>query len=188
MPQGNRWMFDMGFRFERRKAQELEALLARIDGPAGKVALWDFDRERPLGTNLDWSSLPRTRFTDGTQFDDGTWFSGGSPGVFVYHDWKVGKSDVLVYGFPANTVQLLGGDLVGLGGYLYRLRRDAIANGLGVARLYLHRGLLTALEHGETVVRERPTSPFRLMDDDQAARSREVGGVAMFTLRFIEAL
>jgi hypothetical protein len=187
---GDRWTYDLSFSFRRDRvaSQRLEALLARLKGPVGKVAIWDFERPRPLGPAADWSYLPRTRFDDDTNFTDGTWFGPGTAGYRVYGDWDQGEEEIRIVGFPQNTTQLVGGDQIGLGGRLYRLSRDATSNGLGIARVYLHRGLLSDLSNGTTVVTTRPTSPFQLVDDDQAARSRNAMGLPTINLRFIEAL
>jgi hypothetical protein len=185
---GDRWVYEMVFHLNRVRSQRLEALLRRLKGPVGKVALWDLDRETPLGPNLDTSHLPRTKWTDGTQFTDGTMFGAGAPGYTVYGDFARGAEAVRAYGFPQYTTQLIGSDNVGLGGRLYSLARDAESDGLGIAWLYLHRGLLDPIPHGTPVVCDRPTSPFQLENDDQAARSRSARGLPRFTLRLIEAL
>jgi hypothetical protein len=185
---GDRWIFEMALRLNRERAQRLGGLLGRLRGPGGLVALWDLDHELPLGTNRDGSSLPRTRFSDATEFTDGTRFSGGA-GIHVYRDWPLASEAVLAVGFPQHSTQLVADDNIGLGGRLYRLTRDAAADGLGKAVLYLHRPLLDAIAHGTTVVRNKPTSPFRLADDDQAARSRTARDPhRAFNLRFVEHL
>jgi hypothetical protein len=184
----DRWTYEMSFHFERRKSQRLEALLARLKGPHGRVALWDLDRETPLGATGDWSSLPRTRFTDLTQFTDGTMFGPGRAGYRVYGNWPMGAEEIVIFGFRQYTTELVGADQIGLNGRLYRLNRDATGDGLGKARVYLHRGLLAAVTHGTTVVTTRPTSPFAVVDDDQGARSRSTHGLPTISLRFVEAL
>lgn len=187
---GDRWIYDLSFVFRRNRkhSQRLEALLGRLHGPLGKVAIYDFERPRPLGPAQDWSIAPRTRWDDDTNFDDGTWFAGGSANFRVYGDWPLGAEEIKVYGFPQYTTQLVGADQIGLNGRLYRLTRDATANGLGIARVYLHRGLLSALAGDTVVVTTKPTSPFQLLDDDQSARSRTAMGLPTINLRFIEAL
>jgi len=187
---GERWAYDLEFRNNRKLIQRVEALVARLKGPVGKVPLWDFERPRPLGQALDWRSIPITYFTDGTTFTDGTGFGPSTTvGYHVYGDWPLGSEEIKIVGFPQNTTQLIGGDQIGINGRLYRLSRDATSDGYGIARVYLHRGLLSAVAHDTAVVTTRPTSPFELVDDDQGARSRSASSaVPTLTLRFVEAL
>lgn len=171
-----------------RSASWIDGLLDRLAGPSGTVLLYDFARPTPLGTALTASTLGTTTFSDLTTFTDGTVFSGGSSSFSVFGGWAIGADRVLVDGLPAGTTQLLAGDNVGLGGWLYRLRQDAVADGLGRAYLYLNRPLRTAVAHGASITTERPTSPFYLMDDDQAERSTETKGFHRYDLSFIEAI
>jgi hypothetical protein len=186
---GDRWVLDLTYRHTRTHNQLVEALLARLKGPVGIVALWDFDRETPLGSCRDWRSIGVTYFDDDTTFTDGTGFGASTKiGYTVYGDWPRGAEEIKIVGFPQYTTQLIGGDQIGINGRLYRLARDATSDGYGIARVYLHRGLLSAVGHDTTVVTTRPTSPFSLVDDDQGARSRSALGLPTITLRFVEDL
>lgn len=185
---GDRLIYEMTLVHNRVRNQRTEALLARLKGPIGTVALWDFDRERPLGPAQDWSHIGRTRFDDETQFMDGTRFGPGAAGYRVYGNWRKGDEEIVIIGFPQYTTQLVGADQIGINGRIYRLNRDATSDGLGKARAYLHRGLLADVAHNTPVVTYRPTSPFYLVDDDQVARSRHAHGLPTITLRFEEAL
>lgn len=186
--QGRRWMCEMQLRAVRADAQRADALFDRLAGPAGTVKLWDFDRERPLGPNLDRESIGDTDFDDDTGFDDDTDFDGGAAGILVFGTWLVGSTQVLADGFPQNTTQLLEGDYVELGGYLYRIVADAEADELGRAYLTLNRALLTEIPHLEPVVRTRAGSPFALVDDDQARKSRRVGDIDSYQISLVEVL
>jgi hypothetical protein len=186
---GDRWVYEMAFRMNRVRSQRLEALLGRLRGPSGRVALWDLDRETPLGANRAASAIfGLTRFSDDTQFSDGKRFSGGTGPIRIWGNWPLGVERVMAYGLPQWSAELVGGDQIGLAGRLYRLTRDAEADGLGKAWLYLHRPLLAEIAHNGTIVTTRPTSPFALEDDNQAARARSARGLPGFTLRFVEVL
>jgi hypothetical protein len=186
---GDRWIYDLEFRNNRKLIQRVEALLARLKGPVGTVALWDFMHPRPLGPCRDWRSIGVTYFTDDTTFTDGTGFGPSTKvGYTVYGDWPRGAEEIKIVGFPQYTTQLIGGDQIGINGRLYRLARDATSDGYGIARVYLHRGLLSAVGHDTAVVTTRPTSPFSLVDDDQGARSKSAHSVPSLSLRFIEDL
>lgn len=198
--QGMRWIATGSWRFVdlrdagRRKAQRFEALLDKLRGQVNTVNVFDFAAcGGPLGTNLDMSSIEDTFFSDGTGFSDGdspptvTPFDGGSAGVTVWGGWDLGGRTVLVSGFPQNTTQLLAGDQVGLGGFLYRLTEDAEADGLNRAYLTLNRPLITALEHGDPVTRTRPRTPMQLLDDDQSRRGIDaVSRAREWTVTLIE--
>lgn len=185
---GTRWVCEMSIACAREKAQPLEALLDRLRGPSGTVALWDPDRIDPLGTNLDRGSIGDTRFTDLTTFTDSTIFDGGPAGIRLLSAYAVGATDIWVDGFPQSTTQLLAGDNVEIGARLYRLTADAVADSLGRAYLYLNRGLLAAAALGDLVTRTRASSPFAMVDDNQPKRASDSAGRNQFNLSFLEVL
>jgi hypothetical protein len=198
--QGARWVGTGAFRFARAKAQRFEALLAQLKGQQLTANVWDFARPTPLGTALDLSSIGVTYFnTPGspggiTKFSSGgsptiyTGFSGGSSGLTVYGVHAVGTESVLVRGFPAGTSQLLAGDYIGIGGYLYMLTADApLASALNRSLLSLNRGLVTAAAHRAVVTVTRPSTPMQMADDDQPRRTVDVNRVYEYTVALIEA-
>jgi hypothetical protein len=185
---GRRWAMRVGLTLVGSDSGWVDGLLDRLAGPSGTVDLWDFARPEPLGPNLDRTSIADTRFGDSTTFTDGTLFDGGAAGRRVWRAHVLGSEEVLVDGFPANTTQLLAGDNVGIGGWLYRLREDADADVSGQAVLYLNRPLRAAASDLAVVTTTRPTSPFELVDDDQAERQTGLGGRQQYELNFVEAL
>lgn len=195
--QGARWIATGGFRLTRDKAQRFEALLAKMRGQAFTVNLWDLARPEPRGPALDLSSIAAslwvspggvlTHFASHDSPPVLTGFAGAAAGLTVYGSHAIGADTLIIRGFPQYTTQLLAGDYVGLGGYLYMLTDDATANGLNRATLSLNRGLVTAVAHRAAVTLVRPSTPMQLVDDDQPNRGSSSARVFEYSVSLVEA-
>mgnify|MGYP000083941907 CR=1 FL=1 len=138
----------------------LEAVLLALEGRAGRIALWNWQRESPRGVG------------------------GGTP--LVRGGSQVGGS-LDVDGAPLSTTAWLrAGDYVGVNGELKMLTANVDTNGSGQATLAFKPNLRSAPADNAPLTLTRPTATFMLADD--TVSWSVVGQLrATHTLRFIEA-
>lgn len=189
---GDRWMASIAIGpIKRDKAQPLDALLARLQGIAGVVQLWDFARPSPLGVNSEaGAEIVDSRFGDLTTFSDGTVFSFGVvEGIVAYGAHARGVSEIFTRGWsPGITGILKQGDYVQAGRNLAMLTEDANSDSLGRTRLKFSPALRFAVADGEAIVRTQAAAEMRLADNEQARRRVTVGLFYEYQLTFVEAL
>lgn len=151
---------------------QLSALIARLDGPAGTLRMWDASRFLPrgmaAGLNLDTVVGIGQPFSDNTYFTDGTgWLDVSAYGV-VMAGQPAGSDSILIGGLIANQpLSLAAGDLFEVGGYLYMATADTASDANGMARVMIRPRLRLPALAGDSVKFAYPTSPFQLVDDEQ---------------------
>jgi hypothetical protein len=191
---GARWVCEIALDpLSPSQASRLDALLARLAGPLNRIRLWDFRRTRPRGPAGAYGSPPVGSFawTPSPSWADGTvWLDGvqaASPSLRL--DASRGATTLATWGWAANAVPLLAGDYLGLLGRAYMVVEDAPNAGpLGRAVLRVAPSLRDDVPAGTPMVLERPSAPFRLADNDQAANRTRPGPFTSYTLRFLEDL
>lgn len=156
---GRRWIAEMTIRVVgHANGQALDALLSRGDS----FLLHDMARPKPL--------------------------NGSITGVQLVGAHLRGNTTISVDGLPASQTWLKAGDYAGIGGKLYMLNEDVLADGAGAGTLELNRGLLADVADNAAVNFDRPTCEMLLKDDDQAARTLDATRTYEYSLSFFEAL
>lgn len=191
---GVQWVYTMQLVLSRANAQVLDALLDRLRGPTGTIAIWDFAREEPLGSNLSQDGVADAYFADvgpptTTDFTDGTHFAVANGDIVVSDDYDAGVISVETRRWRQSQTDVLkAGDLVSIDERLYRVTADANSTSLGRATLQLNRGLVADVANAEVVTRSQATGLFSLVDDDQPNRGNDPDGRNTYNLSFVEAL
>lgn len=179
--QGVRWRARLVLNVPRRygKARLTDALMARMQGAGGKIRLWDFDRPT--------MGIPAAHepFTDGTFFTDGTGFTDTPK---TSGPAARGATTLATKEWPIGSIRPQKGDKFGVGGRLYILTHDCPVNAFGNAILKFAPPLRDAIAADEDVITIRPTSEFRLDEDDQAENVSDVSHMYKYTFNFTEVL
>lgn len=156
---GRRWIGRFVFKGKGRKfGQQMDALLDRGDS----FLLWDMRRPVPLNGSLSGVALNAARLR--------------------------GNTTITIDGLPVSQTHLVEGDYVGIGGKLYRLVEDVVADGSGVGTLELNRGLLEDAADNAEVTTRRPTCEMLLQDDDQPSSMVDAHGFHEYNISVFEAL
>lgn len=130
-----------------------EAFIGSMRGQTNWVALHHFVRPQPRGTMR------------------------GTPTLFSAH--AQGSPTLLIVGAtPFGT--LLAGDMLGVGGLLCMVAVDVTLDGNGDAYVPITNRLRVAQSHGATVVWNKPTALFRLLDSSGVAYAPGVAGGPSF--------
>lgn len=158
---GAYWQCVLDFSHARgADARLLWALLGKMRGRAGRLAVPTYGRERPAGVG------------------------GGAP--LVAGAGQVGNA-LAIDGAPASTTGwLLAGDLVGVGGYVYMLTADADTDSLGAASLALVPALRSAPADNAAITTVRPTTTMMFVADEQGS-TISAGPIQPFVLTLREA-
>jgi hypothetical protein len=169
------------------EGRSMDALFAKLFGSRDTVALYDFARPDPAGDNRDRSTIPDSRFTDGSTFTDGSVFDGGAAGVTVWGGWDAGSETILTDGWWQSTSGfMLAGDYFGIDDFLYMLTDDPVSDSEGRAYFSFAPPLQTDVAHLAVVTRSKATSEFRMVDDDQANRSVAPGLIYSYALSLVQ--
>lgn len=156
---GRRWIGQFNFRLgTRARAQRMIATLDKGDS----FLLWDMRHPQPI--------------------------NGLIAGVLVNGAHLRGNTSIAIDGLPISQTHLKAGDLIGIGGKLYRLTADVAANGSGQATATINRGLLADVADNAAVTLNKPTVEMLLTDDDQQSYMLDIDRVYDITLSFHESL
>lgn len=156
---GRRWVGHFTFRTGKRAiAQRIMALLDKGDS----FLIWDMRHPYPI--------------------------NGSISNVLVNGAHLRGNTSIALDGLPASQTHLKAGDLIGIGGALYRLTADVAANGGGAATVTINRGLLDDVSDNAAVTVDKPTVEMFLADDSQPAYTLDFNRFYEFSLQFFEAL
>ena len=179
---GERWLCKLTFnRKKGRVSDRIEALVARMEGRANKVSLFDFRRRFALGAV---NSPPPMIFSDGTAFSDGTTFIDTPPPPVVDGD-SYGRA-IPTRGWAVNSVgHLVVGDYVAFGpNRLHRLVEDldTDADGKGVLHVRPPIPATYPLASGQVVTINECRAEFRAKTDGQGRNPTVPGDFSSYTL------
>lgn len=177
--------------------QRMAAFMSRLDGQAGLLRMTDPHRLKPWRDREATSSSES--YSDGTRFTDGTGFDTSllPPNLYVAAAANRGDNFVVLGGLPTSTADVFTrGDLFEHkpGGVadgvprLYEMMVGGSSDASGRIGVEIRPRLRTGIAAGDQVSLRRPSTVFRLVDDDQGAMevTRPVIGSMGFSL--IEAL
>jgi hypothetical protein len=155
-------------------AGPLEGLTAWLNGGVNEVLLWDFRRPQPRGTAAVWgvAGAPTWQWSD----PGGSLWSWSDPGgaPFNWADAQPptlprtqigapkGATQLVTWGWAANSTVLRGGDRIGVGGRLYQVSFTVTTDPLGVATLDIQPALRDVVGPSVRIFTDRPTTRFRL--------------------------
>ncbi len=105
---GERWLATLDFRLDQGRARTLESLIARLNGPTGKVLVPDFRRmkTRPITQSMDdyAEEIGATFFNDGYDFSDMTQEDGL---LTTEEPVPMGLEENLLFAFDFETALLI---------------------------------------------------------------------------------
>ncbi|CAA2107622.1 hypothetical protein [Variovorax paradoxus] len=157
----DRWLVSLSL--PNRKfadAARVEAFIASLRGMTNTVALFHWIRKVPRGTMR------------------------GSPVVAVGAPLFVGDPNIQVTTTAGAT--LLAGDMVGVGGQLFQVAKDVVANGSGAMNIDVVNRSRVAAASGSQVVWDKPTALFR--QSSQSAVQYIPGYATEVSIDFVEAV
>ena len=156
---GSRWTLTMTFRNRKdRDARALEALVADLDGVAGRVRLWDFARggRAPSGTPIVSAAEQRGKLLS-------------------------------TRGWLPERLVLQRGDYITVNDELKKVTQDVRSDISGQAVIRFSPQLRWPPVAGASIECRKPTGIFRLADENQGDFSRTPGIFHSVTLQFVEA-
>jgi hypothetical protein len=166
---GERWIVSVGLvpGNKLKRAGEQEAFFDRLYGPVNRVSLWNLRRPVPLGTlqdgggNAQWKTNTNANATWQTSAPAAATWSYGGPTLMAA---VALQSNVLpIARTPGTTVET--GDMVGVGGQLFRAMAAAVADSTGLIQLEVSPRPRTAFALGAAVTCTKPTANFILKSD-----------------------
>ena len=176
---------------------DIEALLAKLDGPSNWIRLYHplkilprgvacgFNRDNAAGTGL-------TTFSDSTIFSDGTQFVDRGTRTILARTHLRGENNVLIQGLvPSQELSIMTGDHMEIGGYLHMavatVKSDASGKALVPIRPELRVDIVASslLNYVEF---ERATSPFMMSTQDFSGFDVRPPDIGNAGLDFIEVL
>lgn len=157
---GSRWCCSMTFNnLKDEESRVLEALVTRLDGPSGRVRLWDFGRRGVRNV--------------------------GTPVVGV--DGVLG-SRLPTSGWVKSRQVMRPGDYLTVGNELKKVLEPVVADANGEAIVLLSPMLRMPPKKGQAVEVLNPYGIFRLSDNQQGRFQRRPGIFTNVTLDFEEVL
>lgn len=179
---GDVWMARLEFDLrDLPRAKAFQRLITVLRGSENTIRM--YDRWRPWPPLLRGEPAP---FSDGTFFSDGTGFTDGYSPLAMY-DAAHGAKFITVEGLPASKQCFEGGDLIGIGGYLYEISSEIVSsNALGQALVPILPGLRTGVAQGDPISLWYPTVPMLMMSPADAAVERIGRNAGRIELTFIE--
>lgn len=156
---GSRWAMTMTLKNRQEwEARALEALVADLDGVAGRVRLWDFARggRSPAGTPI------------------------------VSQSKQMGKM-LNTRGWLPERLVLKRGDYITVNDELKKVTQDVRSDISGQAVIRFSPQLRWPPVAGAPIECRKPTGIFRLADENQGSFSRIPGIFHSVTLQFVEA-
>lgn len=171
-PGGTRWMLRLDFFLPRTKARRVDAFLARLRGALGTFRCWDHDRPTPengLTPHGAWvagQTFPEP-FSDTTLFTDGTGFAVTARPYALRAGAARGATVLSFDGAEPNGDGLVEGDYIQLGDYLHMIVGATDPDGNGWQSITIEPPLKADTSATATMVLDKPTAEFRLVDDDQ---------------------
>jgi hypothetical protein len=190
--QGDRWVAQMAWQNATQDvAARIDALLARLRGPAGEVTLYDWRRPVPRGTAAAWpGGSIATTWGSGTSWGSGTTWGSVTPpiGAQLRVAAAVGDTALPTWGWMPSQTVLRAGDYVGLGGQLVMVTEDALTDGVGRATLAIAPALRAAADAGTLLTTTRPRARFRLDGNDEAASDASPGPLSSYSISLRESL
>lgn len=180
----------------RPSYREARGRIARLRGTSGKVRLFDPTNHRPYYNLV--TGLTKSNWSDGSTFSDGSqWVSGYLPPVIVVDEAaEAGAESIVVRELPESvqSVMRIGDPFEGIPGCerpeygeYHTIVEDATSNAVGKTRLYFQPGLRGALNPGDQIRLNYPTSVFALLDDKQGEMQNEIM-TGSFGASFVEVL
>lgn len=156
---GSRWSISVTFNNRKdRDARALEALIAELDGVAGRVRLWDFARggRAPVGTPIVSVAEQRGKLLS-------------------------------TRGWLPERLVLQRGDYITVNDELKKVTQDVRSDISGQAVIRISPQLRWPPVAGAPIECRKPTGVFRLSDENQGSFSRVPGIFHSVTLQFVEA-
>lgn len=156
---GSRWSISVTFNNRKdRDARALEALIAELDGVAGRVRLWDFARggRAPAGTPIVSVAEQRGKLLS-------------------------------TRGWLPELLVLQRGDYITVNDELKKVTQDVRSDISGQAVIRISPQLRWPPVAGAPIECRKPTGVFRLSDENQGSFSRVPGIFHSVTLQFVEA-
>ncbi|ARZ01308.1 hypothetical protein AXW38_09870 [Yersinia ruckeri] len=156
---GSRWVMTLNFKnLQDDKARVLEALVADLDGVAGRVRLWDFARggRSPAGTPVVSQAEQRGKM-------------------------------LATRGWLPNRLVLLKGDYITVNDELKKITQEVRSDLSGQAVICFSPQLRWPPAAGAPIECRKPTGLFRLIDEKQGDFSRIPGIFHSVSLQFTEA-
>jgi hypothetical protein len=177
--------------------QAMAAFFSRLDGQAGLMRMGDPLRLMPQANRLAVPSI--STWDDDTLFDDGTGWANFPvpPYAVVGAQAARGGNYLVIKALPASKERLLRrGDLLELrvNGVadetpcLHEIQVDGSTNSSGEVGVEIRPRLRRGFAVGDMVVFDRPTSVFRLVDDDQGAAEMSLPRIANIGFSLVEAI
>lgn len=155
---GRRWVAEIECHGNRNYGRQMDALLDR----GLTFGIRDFERPAPS--------------------------NGVIMGVQLVGAHLRGNTTITVDGLPISQTHLLAGDYIGIGGKLYRLTADVLADTGGEGTLLLNRGLLADAADNAAVNTDAPTCEMLLIDNQQTGRAVDGNKDYRYRLGFIESI
>lgn len=177
--------------------QAMAAFFSRLDGQAGLIRIGDPLRLMPQANRVAKPSI--NTWDDDTLFDDGTGWENRPvpPYAVVAVSASRGENYLVIKALAASKSRLLRrGDLLELrpNGIatetpnLYEIQVDGSTNSSGEVGIEIRPRLRQGFAVGDMVVFDRPTSVFRLVDDDQGAAEMSLPRIANIGFSLVEAI
>lgn len=197
-PLAQTWMAEMTVtRRERRDWLRIGAFFSRAGGISGLIRVGDPKRPHPL-RNLQ-AARSTVPWDDEDAWLDGSYWTDTPlpPYALVDEAEERGATSFVVSGLPESlTNALYAGDLMEIRpdatavshGHLYEVYSDATTDGDGKVRVEINPPLRAAITYGDQVVLRKPTSVFRLVDDDQGILNHRGAGTADVGFALAEVL
>lgn len=197
-PLAQRWMCNIPVtRSDRRDWLRMAAIFSRAGGISGLIRMWD--PKRPHAWLNLTTKARRTTWGDFSAWDDGSLWADAPlpPYATVGAAETRGADSFIVAGLPASlSPALVAGDLIEIRpngayaphGHLYECFTDAPTDASGMTRVIVSPPLRAGIAAGDQVVLQKPTSLFRMIDDDQGRLSHAGGGVASTGFSLMEEL
>lgn len=189
----------LGARAERDWA-DIEAFLARLDGPSNWVRLFHPLKRLPRGyacgiyrddSGNVVTPLGTTKFSDLTSFSDGTVFTEGGFVAMLARTHFRGEDNVLVTGLGASqATSIKTGDYMEIGGFLHMALSTVASNSAGQTLVPIRPRLRLDIPVGSALNYVNfyyPTSPFMLATPNFDGFDINAPDIAKIGLSFIEA-
>lgn len=185
------WVAELQFEnITREEAGQIEALLARIDGPLGAVRLPDFFHRDPLGgvllNDTEYLNEGGQPWHDGATFDDGSGFKDAG-GTEIDDAAAAGAETLNLRGFYSSVGGLKAGDRFSIGAdRMHMICADSAIDSEGRATVTIRPRLRAAVTKRTAVTFFSPTCKMRLISDDEGRFSSTDARYRTLALRFIE--
>jgi hypothetical protein len=196
----HQWMAKMVWNNLRSdKMDRIEAILARADGQSGAIRIFHPAKRVPrgvaAGVNLsNWNPSTGASnvgqgspWSDSTMFSDGFGWSEGSIFAAAGAAAKAGADTILIGGLtPSQALGIASGDLLEIGGYLYRATFDAPSDAQGFARVPIRPRLRYDIVSGDQIRLKDATSPFMFAEDQAGVEYHSRGLSGSFGATLME--